>query len=75
MFAFDIDTFLDRRSGYGFMTNTGGAQRDTQIMENGRFHDANWDGVWFVKTRVIEEGWVAEIALPFKTLRFPARER
>jgi hypothetical protein len=70
-FLIVIDTFLDRRTGYGFVTNAGGAQRDVQSTDNGRRNDANWDGVWFTRSRVLDNGWSTEIAVPFKTLRFP----
>jgi hypothetical protein len=66
-----LDTFLDERNAYGFMTNAGGAQRDVQAFENGRRNDANWDGVWFTRSRILDDGWSVEIAIPFKTLRFP----
>jgi hypothetical protein len=66
-----FDTFLDRRNGYGFNTNAAGAQRDVQSTENGRRNDANWNGAWFTRSRVVENGWITEIAVPFKTLRFP----
>ena len=72
-FAVVLDTFQDRRSAYGFLANPGGAQRDTQSSDNGRRLDANWHGVWTVRTSVRENGWCVEIAIPFKTLRFPER--
>ena len=31
----------------------------------------NWDGAWRVRARITDAGWVAEFAIPFKTLRFP----
>ena len=31
----------------------------------------NWDGAWQVVTRVTDIGWTAEIAIPFRTLRYP----
>jgi hypothetical protein len=34
----------------------------------------NWDGAWQVATTVTEIGWTAEIAIPFRTLRYPANE-
>jgi len=34
----------------------------------------NWDGVWQVSTRISEIGWTAEIAIPFRTLRYPSDE-
>jgi hypothetical protein len=73
-FLLVFDTFLDRRNGYGFNTNAGGAQRDVQASENGRRNDANWNGAWFTRSRVLENGWSTEIAVPFKTLRFPSSD-
>jgi hypothetical protein len=73
-FLLVFDTFLDRRNGYGFNTNAGGAQRDVQSSENGRRNDANWNGVWFTRSKVLENGWSTEIAVPFKTLRFPSSD-
>ena len=67
-----LDTFLDQRSGYGFNTNAAGAQRDGQTFDNGRRNDFNWNGAWIVRSAVLENGWSTEIAVPFKTLRFPA---
>jgi hypothetical protein len=32
----------------------------------------NWDGAWEVRSRISEIGWVAEFAIPFRTLRFPS---
>jgi hypothetical protein len=34
----------------------------------------DWDGVWAASARRTDEGWVAEIAIPMVTLRFPAAE-
>jgi hypothetical protein len=31
----------------------------------------NWDGAWQVATAVSDIGWTAEIAIPFRTLRYP----
>ncbi|HSL23927.1 MAG TPA: DUF5916 domain-containing protein [Vicinamibacterales bacterium] len=72
-FGVVLDTFHDRRNSYGFLTNPGGAQRETQAYDNGRRADANWHGIWWARTRIVAEGWVVEMAIPFKTLRFPDR--
>ena len=71
-FLLVFDTFLDHRSGYGFVTNAAGALRDVQVSDNGRRNDANWDGAWSARSTVHQNGWSTEIAVPFKTLRFPA---
>jgi hypothetical protein len=69
-----LDTFHDGRNGYEFMTNPAGAKWDSQIAGEGRDNNANWDGIWDVKTRMTETGWVAEIWIPFRTLKFGSDE-
>jgi len=72
-FALVLDVFRDGQTGFGFLTNPGGAIRDTQSYDNGR-NDPNWNGVWFCRTAILENGWSLEFGIPFKTLRFPTRE-
>ena len=33
----------------------------------------NWDGAWQVRTAISDVGWSAEFAIPFRTIRYPAR--
>jgi len=70
IFGVLLDTFNDKRTGYLFQTTPVGAQRDAQISDEGRSSNVNWDGVWYSEGRVQEDGYVVEIAIPFKTLRF-----
>ncbi len=65
-----IDTFHDERNGYQFAINPGGAKWDSQMSNEGRDQNQNWDGIWDVGTRIGEDGWYAEIEIPFKTLKF-----
>ncbi|HEX8028068.1 MAG TPA: DUF5916 domain-containing protein, partial [Vicinamibacterales bacterium] len=65
-----IDTFKDERNGYQFAINPAGAKWDSQMSNEGRDQNANWDGIWDVGTRIGEDGWYAEIEIPFKTLKF-----
>src|SRR5262245_53898723 len=69
-----LDTFHDGRNGYEFMTNPAGAKWDSQIAGERRDNNANWDGIWDVKTRITEGGWFAEIWIPFRTLKFGSEE-
>lgn len=70
VFTVILDTFQDRRNGYLFMTNPGGARGDRQIAGEGREANSSWDAVWHVETRIDDEGWTLEMAIPFRTLRF-----
>jgi hypothetical protein len=69
-----LDTFGDRRNGFVFATNAEGAKADTQIANEGRDVNINWDAVWWVAARKTADGWSAEFRIPFKTLRFQSGE-
>jgi hypothetical protein len=70
-FTIVIDTYNDKRAGYYFAVNANGAKYDgtflTYVSPN-----IQWDGIWDTSSRITADGWVCEIAIPFKTLRFPA---
>jgi hypothetical protein len=67
-----LDTYHDHRTAFYFSTNPLGAKRDGIVMTELNTMAQNWDwnGVWHVATSEHENGWIAEIAIPFKTLRF-----
>lgn len=69
-FAVLLDTFNDDRNGFLLQTTPAGGKYDVQFFNEGRDINVNWDGVWRVQARVHREGWTAEFAIPFKTLRF-----
>jgi hypothetical protein len=67
-FTFVIDTLHDGRNGYLFQTNPLGGLRDMTVTDD--LQNPNWNGVWYVKTGRFEHGWMLEVAIPFKTLRY-----
>ncbi|MCH7804630.1 MAG: carbohydrate binding family 9 domain-containing protein, partial [Acidobacteria bacterium] len=69
-FTMVFDTFNDKRNGFIFGTNPGGAKRDGQTAGDSERRNYDWDTVWHVKTKITEQGWQAEIAIPFQALRF-----
>ncbi|HEY2930268.1 MAG TPA: DUF5916 domain-containing protein [Acidobacteriota bacterium] len=69
-----LDTFHDKRNCFLFGTNPKGGKFDMQIGADGAAGNTDWDGIWYVKTRVDERGWQIEMAIPFKTLRFHEAE-
>ena len=73
-FEIVLDTFHDQRNGYMFAINARGAKWDAQMINEGREINANWDALWDVKARITETGWYAEIAIPFRTLRFSSAD-
>ena len=65
-----LDTFGDRRNGFFFAVNPRAARAEGQISNNSEHLNYDWDGIWDAAARLDGEGWSAELALPFKTLRF-----
>jgi hypothetical protein len=65
-----LDTFDDRKNGYFFATNANGVRVDALVSDEGDDFNVEWNGVWNVKARRTEEGWTAEMEIPFSTLRF-----
>ena len=66
-----LDTFNDRRRAYVFTVNPLGVQTDgTWVEQEGSQYDRSFDTVWDSRGTLTEEGFVALIALPFKSLRF-----
>ena len=65
-----LDTFRDQRSAFYFATNPSGALVDG-LVASGQLN-AEWDAIWNVRTSRTDEGWIAEFAIPFKSLSFPA---
>jgi hypothetical protein len=65
-----LDPFFDHRNGFFFQVNAAGARADGQVSNNAESLNRDWDGIWNALVRITNEGWIAEIEIPFKTLRF-----
>ena len=65
-----MDPFFDHRNGYFFQVNAAGARADGQVSNNAESLSRDWDGIWNAVARITDQGWTAEIEIPFKTLRF-----
>ncbi|HEU4888567.1 MAG TPA: DUF5916 domain-containing protein [Thermoanaerobaculia bacterium] len=68
--SFNIDPQLDRLSGAAFTITPSNVQIDS-ILYNDIGEDGSWDGVWESATKVVPDGWIAEMRIPFSQLRFP----
>ncbi|MFZ9660900.1 MAG: DUF5916 domain-containing protein [Chitinophagaceae bacterium] len=68
--ALTFDGFNDHRNAMALFTNAFGVQRD-QLVFDDTFTDLDWDGLWKVRTSRNDSGWIAEIAIPWQTLRYP----
>ena len=65
-----FDTFYDRRNAFFFYMNPVGGFFDGLIVDE-RNVNRDWTAVWDSRAQRTEDGWTMEMAIPFKTLRYP----
>lgn len=63
-----VDPFNTGRNGYRFETNTNGVRHD-MLYQNNQLQP-EWTVIWDAEGQLTDEGWTAEIAIPFKSLPF-----
>ncbi len=72
-FGIIIDPFNQGLYGYMFIVTAAGVQSDGKITPRG--DDRSLDAVWMSETRKTNDGWVAEIKIPYSALRFSTAEK
>ena len=67
-----LDTFNDNETGLLFTTTPAGIRKDASGggIASGGWINGDFNTYWDVATRVNEDGWFAEIRVPFSSLRF-----
>jgi Carbohydrate family 9 binding domain-like len=68
-----IDPGLTRRNAYGFEVSASGARRD-ELELNNTIELPEWNAIWTAMARKVADGWVAEIAIPFRSLSYDAAQ-
>jgi hypothetical protein len=66
----NLDPFQDRQRGVVFKVNPNGVQADASWTEADG-PDYSYDQVWDSDARITHKGWMALLAIPFRSLRFP----
>jgi hypothetical protein len=61
-----IDPFNTQRGGYFFGINPHAVRFDG-LYRNVSEYYSDWDGIFDAKTSVVEDGWIIEYEIPFKT--------
>ena len=84
-----FDTFLDQQRAYVFTVNAYGVQGDSIVNSRGGGGfgsrggrggpglprgDESWDALFTTAGRLGRDGFTAEMAIPFKSLRYPRRD-
>jgi hypothetical protein len=74
--ALFLDTFNEKRRAFSFIINPLGVQMDLIRTEEGGndVMDPSWDTVFFSDGKIDEQGYTVEMAIPFKSIRFPDEE-
>ena len=76
-----IDTFLDQQRAYDFDLNAYNVQGDGIVNTSGGGTrgfpippaDRTWDALFHSATSIVADGYIAEMAIPLKSLRYPQR--
>ena len=74
-----LDTFNDNENGVIFLTTPAGTRTELNILNDGvgipyKNVNINWNTFWDVATVRNDEGWFAEMRIPFSSLRFEGRD-
>lgn len=76
-FGFTMDSFYDKENAFIFAVNSNGARNDGAIKNDLLIaSDINfsWNSFWDAKTVMNDDGWAAEIRVPFSSLRYQTAE-
>ncbi|MDR0786316.1 MAG: carbohydrate binding family 9 domain-containing protein [Gemmatimonadota bacterium] len=68
-FGVYLDTFNDGRNSVGFFVNPIGGFADVQIT-NESSPNFDWNPIWDLGTSQFDGGYIVEMAIPFKSLRY-----
>jgi len=71
-FWIEISPFNDGLNGEMFKVSASNVQIDNKMSTaDSWMHRDSWDAVWHSNTSISDEGWIAEMKIPYSALRFP----
>ncbi len=65
-----FDSYNDSLTAFCFQVNAAGVKSDAFLSGDGEVDDKDWNPIWHVETAVDNEGWTAEMKIPFSQLRY-----
>ena len=69
--GFYLDPGPTRRDAYSFQFGPSGGRNDSLILNNTTELE-EWDPIWTIRTQRTVDGWVGEVAVPFRSLSYAA---
>lgn len=66
----DIDSYGDKRTAFAFTMTAAGVKGDGFLSDNGDNWDTSWNPIWYGDANIDEEGWTAEMKIPFSQVKF-----
>ncbi len=66
----NIDSYFDKRTAFSFTVTAAGVKGDELVSENGENWDESWNPIWYTATNIDDEGWTAEMKIPFSQIKF-----
>ena len=67
-----LDPTNQRTNGFFFVVNAFNAQSEDQLPFSDNGPSWSWDNKWFSATKRYQDKWTAEVAIPFKSIRYTA---
>ena len=64
-----LDPGQTRRNAYNFQIGASGGRTD-ELNLNNTEELTEWDTIWDARARIVQDGWVAEFVIPFKSLSY-----
>lgn len=69
----NLDSYHDLQSGFSFTSSVSGVKGDEAITNQFNW-DSSYNPIWYLKTSIDKDGWIAEIKIPFSQLRFTSKD-
>lgn len=69
-FGVTLSGIGDRRTSYQFTVTPWGNLRDVEAFDGGEATNESWDALWSARTTRSRTGWIAELSIPWESLRY-----
>jgi hypothetical protein len=73
-FVINLDPYRDRENTLVFGTNPAGALTDVVFFGDGAANNFGWNTFWDARVTRDDDGWYAEMRIPFSSLRFEVQD-